>query len=88
MNKILSNYTLFDGNASEYDWVVESGTVLNTAQQELVLTLTETNGGTKLSSTRYVHYGTIDATIKAGKWDGVIIAFIMMADDKDEIDWE
>jgi len=41
-----------------------------------------------MSSTRYIQYGTVNATIKAGKWDGVVVAFILMADDKDEIDWE
>ncbi|QRV76563.1 glycoside hydrolase family 16 protein [Ceratobasidium sp. AG-Ba] len=55
---------------------------------ELVMTLTEANGGTRLSSTRYVHYGTISAMIRTGKWAGVVTAFITMSDAKDEIDWE
>jgi beta-glucanase (GH16 family) len=50
--------------------------------------LTEANGGTRLSSTRYVHYGTITATLKTGRWGGVVTAFITMSDIKDEIDWE
>lgn len=33
----------------------------NSSGGELVLLLTETNGGTRISSTRYVHYGTITA---------------------------
>ncbi|KAG8692668.1 hypothetical protein FRC09_011048, partial [Ceratobasidium sp. 395] len=49
---------------------------------------TESNGGTRLSSTRYVHYGTISAMIRTGKWAGVVTAFITMSDSKDEIDWE
>lgn len=40
------------------DWVVESGNIQN-SNGDLALTLTETNGGTRISSTRYVHYGTI-----------------------------
>jgi len=55
---------------------------------ELALLLTQANGGTRLSSTRYVHYGTITATLKTGRWNGVITAFITMSDIKDEIDWE
>jgi len=50
--------------------------------------LTESNGGTRLSSTRYVHYGTITARVKTGRWTGVVTAFITMSDIKDEIDWE
>jgi hypothetical protein len=66
--------------------------------------LTEANGGTRLSSTRYVHYGTITArskrlqltpivrtyaiAVKTGRWAGVVTAFITMSDIKDEIDWE
>ncbi|OBZ67523.1 putative glycosidase crf2 [Grifola frondosa] len=60
-SRILSNATYFDGNASEYDWVVNSGSIINTNSSggELAMILTESNGGTRLSSTRYVHYGKI-----------------------------
>jgi beta-glucanase (GH16 family) len=46
------------------DWVLDKGNIMNTNANggELALLLTETNGGTRLSSTRYVHYGTITAT--------------------------
>lgn len=60
----------------------------NSSGGELVLLLTETNGGTRISSTRYVHYGTITARLKTGRWNGVVTAFITMSDIKDEIDWE
>ncbi len=60
------NGTYYDGNATEYDWVLDKGNVINTNSSggELALLLTETNGGTRLSSTRYVHYGTITARRK------------------------
>ncbi|GLB42282.1 putative glycosyl hydrolases family 16 [Lyophyllum shimeji] len=89
-NRILTNATYFNGNASEYDWVVNSGTIMNTnvSGGELAMILTENNGGTRLSSTRYVHYGTITARLKTGRWGGVVTAFITMSDIKDEIDWE
>jgi hypothetical protein len=65
------------------------------------LTLTETNGGTKISSTRYIQYGKIDFVIETSKWPGVVTAAITMSDVKvscpaltapkltfqDEIDW-
>lgn len=55
------NATHYDGNATAFDWVLDKGDILNTNSSggELGLILTETNGGTRLSSTRYVHYGTI-----------------------------
>jgi len=86
-SRILSNSTLFDGNSSTYDWVLDKGTIQNN-NGDVALILTETNGGTRLSSTRYVYYGTITARLKTGRWDGVVTAFITMSDIRDEIDWE
>lgn len=62
--KVLANSTYFDGNASRYDFIVEKGNVMNGTNGELVMLLTEDNGGTKLSSTRYVHYGKITTRSK------------------------
>ncbi|KAH9941782.1 glycoside hydrolase family 16 protein [Epithele typhae] len=87
-SRVLSNATYFDGNATKYDWIVNSGTLLNSTTGEAALILTETNGGSRISSTRYVHYGTITARLKTGRWAGVVTAFITMSDIKDEIDWE
>ena len=85
----------YKGDISLHDWVIEEGEVLiqnTTAGSELAMILTEndkdTKKGTKISSTRYVHYGKITASLKTGKWGGVITAFITMSDIKDEIDWE
>jgi len=50
--------------------------------------LAETNGGTRLSTTRYMQYGTVTAKLKTSKWAGVVTAFITMSNVKDEIDWE
>lgn len=89
-SRILSNATLYNGNATEHDFIVDKGNIQQTngSDGELAVILTETNGGTRLSSTRYVHYGRITATLKSGRWKGVVTAFITMADSKDEIDWE
>jgi len=53
---------LTNGNSS-IDWVVDKGNIIkaNSSDGALVMILTESNGGTRLSSTRYVHYGTITA---------------------------
>jgi beta-glucanase (GH16 family) len=89
-SRILSNATYYDGNATAYDWVLDKGSIFNTNSSggELALLLTEDNGGTRISSTHYVHYGTITAKLKTGRWNGVVVAFITMSDIKDEIDWE
>lgn len=44
----------------------------------LVLTLTENGGGTRVSTTRTVLYGTIQASIKTVGVPGVVTAFITM----------
>jgi beta-glucanase (GH16 family) len=87
---ILANATEFDGNSTQYDWVLDKGNIVNTNSSggELEMILTESNGGTRLSSTRYVHYGTITARVKTSHWAGVVTAFITMSSIKDEIDWE
>ena len=57
------NTTYYGGNATEYDWTLDKGQIINTNTSggELALLLTETNGGTRLSSTRYLHYGSVTA---------------------------
>ncbi|KAJ6614618.1 glycoside hydrolase family 16 protein [Mycena sp. CBHHK59/15] len=89
-SRVLSNATYYTGNASEYDFIVNNGNIMNTNSSggELAMLLTEANGGTRLSSTRYFHYGTVTATMKTGRWAGIVTAFIAMSDVKDEIDWE
>jgi beta-glucanase (GH16 family) len=89
-SRIISNVTLYNGNASAYDWTLDKGNIMNTNSSggELALLLTQSNGGTRISSTRYVHYGKITARIKTGRWAGVVTAFITMSNIRDEIDWE
>jgi beta-glucanase (GH16 family) len=54
----------------------------------LLLTMAEGSVGTVLASTHYVWYGKISATLKTSRGAGVVSAFIMMSDMKDEIDYE
>ncbi|KAH9171400.1 glycoside hydrolase family 16 protein [Lactarius sanguifluus] len=88
--RIHPNASLLDGYPAAYDWVLNQGDISNTNSSggELVLMLTRNNGGTRISSTRYVHYGIITAMMKTGRWNGVVTAFVTMSDIKDEIDWE
>ena len=71
------NASHYDGNATAFDWVLDKGDIMNTNSSggELGMLLTETNGGTRLSSTRYVHYGKISARSKYFKLCTVNIAF-------------
>jgi hypothetical protein len=51
-------------STSRIDWVLHQGTIFNTNSSggELALILNQNNGGTRISSTRYVHYGKMTAT--------------------------
>jgi hypothetical protein len=59
----ISPLSLLTNRNSRIDWVVDKGNIINTNSSggALGMILTESNGGTRLSSTRYVHYGTITA---------------------------
>ncbi|WWC90229.1 uncharacterized protein L201_005162 [Kwoniella dendrophila CBS 6074] len=89
LSKVQMNGTKYDGNATAYDWVVNTGTLVpSPAGDGVRLTLKESDQGTKISSTRYIHYGSIDFVLESSKWNGVVTAAITMSDVKDEIDWE
>ena len=44
--------------------------------------------GTLLASASYVWYGKVTATLKTSRGAGVVTAFILLSDVKDEIDFE
>lgn len=44
--------------------------------------------GTLLASSHYMWYGKVSATLKTGRGQGVVTAFILLSDVKDEIDFE
>ena len=54
----------------------------------LNLILNKEIGGTRLSVDQLFHYGTVDATLEIAAGSNVITAFILMADNGDEIDFE
>lgn len=53
LDRILTNYTMYEGNATTHDWVVDAGKVFLSNKNELVLTLTKDNNGTRISSRFY-----------------------------------
>lgn len=54
----------------------------------ILLTMAQDTVGTLLASTHYVWYGKISAKLTTSQGPGVVTAFIMMSDVKDEIDFE
>lgn len=54
----------------------------------MLLTMAPSTVGTLLMSAHYVWYGKVKASIKTSQGSGVVTAFILMSDMKDEIDFE
>ena len=81
--------TAYLGDASKANWVT-SGTP-QVFQDQVILTLSESGksaSGTLLASTSYVWYGKVSAQMKTSRGQGVVTAFILLSDVKDEIDFE
>jgi uncharacterized membrane protein YgcG len=75
------------GDSSKANWVA-SGNPLAYNNQGILLTMPPDTVGTLLASTNYVWYGKICASLTTSQGAGVVTAFIMMSDVKDEIDFE
>lgn len=82
---VVSKYKYL-GDASKHDFVVEGGVAFK--DDAIYLTMSPNTAGAVLSSTRYVWYGRISATLKTSRGAGVVSSFITMSDMKDEIDFE
>ena len=78
--------TKYLGDASKTDWVSD-GTPTQ-YQDAVLLTMAQDTVGTLLASSVYVWYGKISATLKTSRGKGVVTAFILLSDVKDEIDYE
>ena len=76
--------------ASTSQWVTANEVTSSSAWPTggVALTMAEGTVGTLLASTFYVWYGKICATMSTSQGQGVVTAFIMMSDVKDEIDFE
>ncbi|KAK7733007.1 putative glycosidase CRH2 [Cytospora paraplurivora] len=74
------------GDASEADWV-SSGDPL-VYDDNILLTMPANSTGTVLASTVYMWYGNVKAKLKSSRGNGVVTAFILLSDVKDEIDFE
>lgn len=75
------------GDNSKINWQSQ-GKPLKYKDENLLLTMYEDSDGSLLASTFYVWYGKICARMTSSQGKGVVTAFIMMSDVKDEIDFE
>jgi len=82
--KDISDYL---GDATKANWVA-SGKPVVYNNDAILLTMAPETVGTLMASTHYVWYGKISATLTTSQGAGVVTAFIMMSDVRDEIDFE
>ena len=78
--------TKYLGDASKADW--SSSGEPAPYGDSVLLTMSQGTVGTLLASTHYVWYGKIGARMKTSAGAGVVTAFILLSDTKDEIDFE
>lgn len=85
----VENMDLYLGDADKFDWVYQGK--VEEADGHLNL-LMEPKGrsrtGTVMASSHYMWYGTVKARMKTSRGAGVVSAFILYSDVKDEIDYE
>ena len=74
------------GDPTKADWVGQGEPKI--FKGNTLLTMGKGSVGTVLASTTYLWYGTMKARMKTSKDAGVVTAFILFSDVKDEIDWE
>ncbi|KAI9290654.1 hypothetical protein K502DRAFT_338766 [Neoconidiobolus thromboides FSU 785] len=79
----LDNYT---GDYRSVEWATTGQVEIQNNQ--LLIKMPKGSGGGRITSTRYVNFAKITASLKTSKGAGVITSFITMAEDKDEIDFE
>ncbi|KAJ5774297.1 Glycoside hydrolase family 16 CRH1 predicted [Penicillium paradoxum] len=74
------------GNASTADWTY-SGKA-KTEDGNLIMTMPAKSVGALFANNHYVWYGKVSGKIKSSRGKGVVTAFILLSDVKDEIDYE
>lgn len=75
------------GDSSKTDWVAD-GKPLQYGGDKVLLTMAPDSVGTLLASSTYMWYGNVKAKFKTSRGAGVVTAFILLSDVKDEIDYE
>lgn len=86
INETSVNINKYLGDATKADWMVQGETIQ--WEDYTLMTMAKDTPGTVLASTEYMWYGNVKATMKTSRGRGVITAFILLSDVKDEIDYE
>ncbi|PWN24987.1 concanavalin A-like lectin/glucanase [Jaminaea rosea] len=76
----------YTGDASKAPLTLDSGS-LGKGPEGVLMQMTSQRQ-VKVSSTRYLFYGDVEARLRHNATQGLVAAFILMSDVKDEIDWE
>ncbi|CCH44571.1 Xyloglucan endotransglucosylase/hydrolase protein 20 [Wickerhamomyces ciferrii] len=76
----------FLGDPEDGDWIYNG--YVDSYDDSLLLAMPNQSSGTVLSSSRYVWFGKISATLKTSHLQGVVTAFILFSNAQDEIDFE
>jgi beta-glucanase (GH16 family) len=89
LNGMVEN-TKYLGDASTADWVYSGVPLSYTTggKSQVLLTMAQGTVGTLLASTHYVWYGKVTGVFSTSAGAGVVTAFILLSDVKDEIDFE
>jgi beta-glucanase (GH16 family) len=74
------------GNSKDGTWVGQGD--IKSYDGSALLTMPKNSGGSLMSSSSYMWYGNVQARLKTSRGQGVITAFILFSDVKDEIDYE
>ncbi|KAJ5609767.1 glycosidase crf2 [Penicillium herquei] len=83
-NSVLN--TKYLGNASAADWTYSG--YPKTENGSLLMTMPKESVGTLFANNHYLWYGSVSGKIKSSRGKGVVTAFILLSDVKDEIDYE
>ncbi|KAJ5960082.1 Glycoside hydrolase family 16 CRH1 predicted [Penicillium vulpinum] len=74
------------GNSTAADWTYSGK--LKTEDGNLIMTMPPKSGGSLVANNHYIWYGKISGKFKSSRGKGVVTAFILLSDVKDEIDYE
>jgi hypothetical protein len=85
-----ANSSVIDVN--KYDLTIDYGAAnVKIGPEGAKLLLTKNDGsvaqGTRMSTTRYMHYGKFSVEMSAVTAPGIVVTFITMSERHDEIDW-
>ncbi|KAJ5751864.1 glycosidase crf2 [Penicillium odoratum] len=83
-NSVLN--TKYLGNASAADWTYSGYPKIE--NNSLLMTMPKESVGTLFANNHYIWYGKVSGKIKSSRGKGVVTAFILLSDVKDEIDYE